>query len=527
MMVCKPSILIVDDQLDNQKFLVNLLKPDYRVLIAADGIVALDLLRTPPEPDLILLDIMMPIMDGYETCQRIKQQPRLAQIPIIFLTAKIDTDSETRSFELGAVDYVSKPINPPVLRARIRAQLALATQMRRACAERDRSQQLVAQVSSERDAIETLAQQLQAEIAEHERTELALRASQARFERLTQTLKDRLLFFSRTLEGELLYLSEGANSFGIGPAEQAIGCIWPNLLPALIPNLDAVVMSEHLNATTNIVQYELTYRPSDGRQRHLLIHEYRVQDHIQRRELIEGLALDVTEQWALEQVKEDVQRIMRHDLKGPLNAMIALPSLILNDDSLSQKSRKYVGMIEESGRQMYDMIELSLDLFKMETGHYHYFAQSIDILVVLQRLQQFAEVRLRDKTLTVQMRLDGRSCAESEELWATADDRLLFSLLSNLWINAIEASPDGATIELELQRQATTVELTLRNRGTVPEVIRDHFFEKYRTHGKRGGTGLGTYSAKLMADTMGLSLSMETSPLENWTCLRLTLPVLA
>lgn len=527
MMGSKPSILIVDDQLDNQKFLVNLLKPDYRVRVAADGLAALELLETPPAPDLILLDIMMPILDGYETCRRIKQQPRFRHTPIIFLTAKTDPDSEARGFELGAVDYVSKPINPPVLRARIAAQLALATQMRNAYAERDRSQQLVAQVSSERDAIEALAQRLQAEIAEHERTELALSASQARFARLTSTLQDRLLFFSRTIDGELLYLSEGANSFGIGPAERAIGCIWPDLLPALMPNLDAVVMSEHQSATANVVQYELTYRPSDGRQRHLLIHEYHVQDHTQYREVIEGLALDVTEQWALEQVKDDVQRIMRHDLKGPLNAMIALPSLILNDESLSEKSRKYVGMIEESGRQMYDMIELSLDLFKMETGHYSYFAQSIDVLAVIRRLRQFAEVRLRDKSLLVSLMLDGQPCAEADEIWACADDRLLFSLLSNLWINAIEASPDGATIELTLQRQATTVELALRNRGTVPEVIRDHFFEKYRTHGKRGGTGLGTYSAKLMADTMGLSLRMDTSPIEDWTCLRLTLPVQA
>jgi CheY-like chemotaxis protein len=136
----KPSILIVDDQIDNQKFLVNFLKPDYRVLVASDGAAALDLLSSAPTPDLILLDIMMPVMDGYETCRRIKDRPQLAQTPIIFLTAKTDPDSETRGFELGAADYVSKPINPPVLRARIEAQLALAEQMRRAYAERDRCQ---------------------------------------------------------------------------------------------------------------------------------------------------------------------------------------------------------------------------------------------------------------------------------------------------------------------------------------------------------------------------------------------------
>ena len=525
-MVGKPSILIVDDQLDNQKFLVNLLKPDYRVRVAADGLAALELLETPPAPDLILLDVMMPILDGYETCRRIKLQPHFRHTPIIFLTAKTDSDSETRGFELGAVDYVSKPINPPVLRARITAQLALAAQMRQAYAERDQSQQRVMQVSNERDAIEALAQRLQAEIAEHERTELALRASQARFARLTCTLQDRLLFFSRTLDGALLYLSEGAESFGLGGTEHAIGRIWPDLLPALMPNLDAMI-PEHAVANPNVAQYELTYRPSDGRQRHLLIHEYRVLDHAQQREVIEGLALDVTEQWALEQVKEDVQRIMRHDLKGPLNAMIALPSLILNDETLSAKVRKYVGMIEESGRQMYDMIELSLDLFKMETGHYSYFAQAIDILAVLRRLRQFAEIRLRDKALTVSLTLDSRPCSESDTVWANADDRLLFSLLSNLWLNAIEASPDGATIELQLQRHTASIVLALRNRGTVPEVIRDHFFEKYRTHGKRGGTGLGTYSAKLMADTMGLPLRMETSAVEDWTCLWLTLPIQA
>ncbi len=120
-----PTILVVDDTADNLTIISALLRPQYRVLTASEGLTALALAGGDPRPDLILLDVVMPGLDGYEVCRRLHADPRLAQIPVIFLTARTDAAHEAHGFELGAVDYLGKPINAPVLRARVRTQLQL------------------------------------------------------------------------------------------------------------------------------------------------------------------------------------------------------------------------------------------------------------------------------------------------------------------------------------------------------------------------------------------------------------------
>lgn len=121
----KPTVLVVDDTPDNLALMVNLLSEDYAVKVANTGEQALRLATSGKRPDLILLDIMMPSIDGYEVCQRLKADPHTADIPVIFLTAKVEEVDETRGFALGAVDYIAKPISPPIVLARIRTQLLL------------------------------------------------------------------------------------------------------------------------------------------------------------------------------------------------------------------------------------------------------------------------------------------------------------------------------------------------------------------------------------------------------------------
>ncbi|MQX37060.1 response regulator [Roseospira navarrensis] len=121
----RPRLLVVDDEPMNIKVLVDLLGGQYRLTVAKSGHQALGRLAAGPEPDLILLDVMMPGMDGHELCRVLKETPRYAHIPIIFVTALGETEDETRGFELGAVDYLAKPISPPVAQARVRTHLQL------------------------------------------------------------------------------------------------------------------------------------------------------------------------------------------------------------------------------------------------------------------------------------------------------------------------------------------------------------------------------------------------------------------
>jgi len=121
----KPRILIVDDTPSNILMLGVELKQRYDVIIATNGQKALQRAFTEPRPDLILLDIMMPDMDGYEVCRRLKDDPRTKDIPVIFITAKNAEDDETLGLELGAVDYITKPFSLAIVRARVRTHLEL------------------------------------------------------------------------------------------------------------------------------------------------------------------------------------------------------------------------------------------------------------------------------------------------------------------------------------------------------------------------------------------------------------------
>ncbi len=123
----KPRILVVDDQATNIQVLYQILAADYQVLMATSGAQALHLCLSK-KPDLVLLDLIMPETDGYQICQHLKADVSTRDIPIIFITAQNDEAAEERGFDLGAVDFISKPVNPRIVRARVKTHLMLKAQ---------------------------------------------------------------------------------------------------------------------------------------------------------------------------------------------------------------------------------------------------------------------------------------------------------------------------------------------------------------------------------------------------------------
>ena len=123
----RPCLLVVDDQPINIQALYRIFAADHRVLMATSGAKALALCRQDP-PDLVLLDVVMPEMDGHEVCTRLKADEATSHIPVIFVTSHSDAEEETRGLELGAVDFIAKPVNPAVVRARVKTQLTLKAQ---------------------------------------------------------------------------------------------------------------------------------------------------------------------------------------------------------------------------------------------------------------------------------------------------------------------------------------------------------------------------------------------------------------
>jgi putative two-component system response regulator len=121
----KPRILIVDDESFYTDVLDNLLGQEYEIAIVHNGEDALNQAASDPAPDLILLDVMMQDLDGYEVCKLLKKNPQTQNIPVIFLTVRSEVDDEVLGFNLGAVDYITKPMSPPIVRARVRTHIEI------------------------------------------------------------------------------------------------------------------------------------------------------------------------------------------------------------------------------------------------------------------------------------------------------------------------------------------------------------------------------------------------------------------
>jgi phosphoserine phosphatase RsbU/P len=155
-------ILIVDDTPLNIGVISGALKDSYKTKVATNGEKALVLASAEEKPDLILLDVMMPGMDGYEVCSRLKADPATSEIPVIFLTGQTSAEDETRGFEVGAVDYVHKPFSPAVVKARVRSHILL----------REARAQLASQLLALNTELET-ARQIQLSILPHSIPKLA------------------------------------------------------------------------------------------------------------------------------------------------------------------------------------------------------------------------------------------------------------------------------------------------------------------------------------------------------------------
>jgi len=177
--ISQKLILIVDDTPTNIGVISGALKDSYKTKIATSGPKALELAAAEEKPDLILLDVMMPDVDGYEVCSRLKANPATREIPVIFLTGQTSPDDETRGFEVGAVDYVHKPFSPAVVKARVRSHILL----------RESRAQLAAQLHALNNELE-MGRQIQLSILPHSLPELQGLAIAARYLPMTSVAGD-------------------------------------------------------------------------------------------------------------------------------------------------------------------------------------------------------------------------------------------------------------------------------------------------------------------------------------------------
>ncbi|MDB5860548.1 MAG: hybrid sensor histidine kinase/response regulator, partial [Ramlibacter sp.] len=215
-------------------------------------------------------------------------------------------------------------------------------------------------------------------------------------------------------------------------------------------------------------------------------------------------------------LREDVERMSRHDLKTPLNSILGATRLLRDDARLTTEQRELVGVLQRSGFRMLEMVNLSLGLFKMETGNYDLRPQAVDLREVATRvlvdLHSYADAN------AVTLHQQG---SDGVPVYVRGEELLCYSIIANLVKNAVEAAGPGNRVTVTLKR-GDPVLLLVHNPGEVPPGIAGRFFEKYVTSGKTGGTGLGTYSARLMARAQLGDVALQTGPVKG-TTLTLTL----
>lgn len=219
------------------------------------------------------------------------------------------------------------------------------------------------------------------------------------------------------------------------------------------------------------------------------------------------------------QLREDVDRMARHDLKTPLSSVLGAARLLGEDGRLGQDQRELVRVVERAGVRMLEMVNLSLGLYRMETGTYDFSPQAVDLQALLARLLDDLLPQAEAAGITLLQSGTGAT------VQARAEELLCYSILANLVKNAIEATPRGGSVTVGVF-PGDPVRITVHNPGEVPPAVAASFFDKYVSAGKTGGTGLGTYSARLMARAQEGDLLLRTSALEG-TVLELQLRPLA
>ncbi len=349
---------------DNLMVLSRLFKGEYRVRFAQDGAKALEVLTSEDPPDLVMLDIMMPGMDGFEVARRMREHPQCAGIPIIFVTAMTTPDARLKGLDLGAIDFVTKPIDPATLKPRVR-----------------------------------------------------------NFMRYVQMRKD------------------------------------------LQVEYDAMVETARL--------------------------------------------------------REDMERILRQDLRTPLTRAMAVLEALAQDDDLGRRQREQLQLAEEGVAQALDLINLSTELYKIESGRFELQPEAVPIGALLRRVAESARVRFADKALSISVDIDVAVGAATPLV--LGDASLCRAIFQSLMRNACEAAPQGTKVVIQLHDESP-LRIVVHNAGVVPIGIRHRLFEKHVRPGEEGYVGTGAYSARLLAQAQGGAVELEVSDDSQHTAVSVSLP---
>jgi PAS domain S-box-containing protein len=207
---------------------------------------------------------------------------------------------------------------------------------------------------------------------------------------------------------------------------------------------------------------------------------------------------DITERKRYEKLREDVERIVRHDLKSPLLGIVGFAKLLMEDAVLPKKEQEWARLIYESGMQMNHLLTNSQAMLRIHEGSYRVTPKPVDLVKLLEDLGKRFEPAMREKGVSFACEIGPAKTGE-QSCNLLGEEAFLDDMLSNLIKNAVEASPEGERVDVSVRHEEGHVVIDIHNKGIIPLEVREKFFQPYITSGKEGGTGLGAHSALLIA----------------------------
>lgn len=508
------TILVVDDNLNNLGVIVDYLAEcGFKIMVARNGKVALKRAQFA-QPDLILLDVKMPGMDGFETCRQLKAHPRTNNIPVIFMTALTSTQDKVQGFSVGAVDYVTKPIQHEEVLARITTHVMLSqlqkkleeanqeleeanNQLEQRVADRTYRLQVMARLSHQLNKIGDL-DSLLTTLVEELQSSFAYYYVQVY---LTEPNKESLILAHASFDiGYKIGLHRLSKEEGIiGQVAQTNDYVLSNNVahPLLPDSRSELALPLRLGDEVIGV---LDIHSTD-------LNHFTLKDVSMLQSMVDGLAIainntrllderqaTITMLQELDRAKSQFLGIVSHELRTPMNAILGFSEMLLEGvfGELPERAKPRIKGIHTRGEHMVELINNLLDLTQMETGQFTvYLAPLEDIRAVIENVVATLKTQIGEKALTMVVEMPAKLPS------ICADARRLSQILLNLGSNAIKFTAEGTiTIRVSLDQKNYVTFSVLDTGIGIPDDMHALIFETFKmvdmsNTRQQGGLGLG------------------------------------
>lgn len=528
----KNKILVVDDQPENIHVLIENLESKYEILFATDGLKALDIATSDNRPDLILLDIMMPGIDGYEVCRRLKAVDATSDIPIIFITAKPDEMDETEGFTLGAADYIIKPFRLPVVKARIQSVLRLKEEM---------DQRLLLARKLE-DLNKNLEERIQGKTRQLLIANEHLKVSELKYRTIFENAIEGI--FKSTLEGRLLDVSPSCAKILEYESAQSLIDENVNAVNLYHQPQDRQEWTRRLVEEGEVISFETRFKKKTGSIIWALLSAKGIRNPQGKITHYQGFFVDITEQKRvteleqantrlreLDSLKSSLLSTASHDMRSPMSAILGFNGMIKSMFSknfipLSQtnpeletvagKIMDRFDIIENEGLRLIRMVNDFLDVSKLESGCSEWNDQSVLLNDVCKQAMRVVS-GLDQTNRNVQLE---NTFAPDLPILKCDPDRLM-QVMVNLLGNAAKFTQSGFIRVCTLAVPKNQIEVQIEDTGPgIPEIEQLKIFDKFHQIPHQisslkdapKGTGLGLTICKKIVEHYGGKIWVESEP---------------